>query len=292
MRQAEAEKAKQKVAEAKAKLEKILCAEGALADGVSVAEHEAKAAAESVNRASMAVIADEAEDVLRSAIAAQARAWVLEDYLSGFAGLYERRMPQEWQSRLKRLKRGDRQSVAQIENPAHGDYAQWKMHIAGVHRRIGRESGKATSPAWRPTPTQRFPNLISYRGLAWCKSPAELKLTHLARGCRPRCGAKTRSGKPCRAQALTTGFCAVHSGIIPGGPQTPEARERQRERARETMTRLWTTRWANGRPLSQEARDRIAEAQRRRSPESRYPSEETRRKISEGRKRFGFRKAA
>ena len=62
--------------------------------------------------------------------------------------------------------------------------------------------------------------------------PAELKLAHIPRGCRPRCGAKTRYGKPCQAQALTTGFCAVHSGIIPGGPSTPEAKERQADRAR------------------------------------------------------------
>jgi hypothetical protein len=116
--------------------------------------------------------------------------------------------------------------------------------------------------------------------------PQELKLNHIPRGLRPRCGAKTRSVKPCQAQALTTGFCAVHSGIISGGPQTPEAKERQRERARETMRRLWATRWANGRPLSLEARARISEAQKRRSPESRFPSEETRVKISQGRRRF------
>jgi phosphopantetheinyl transferase len=71
-----------------------------------------------------------------------------------------------------------------------------------------------------------------------------------------------------------------------GGPSTPEAKERQADRARKTMTRLWATLWANGRPLSPEARSRISEAQKRRSPESRFPSEETRVKISQGRKRF------
>jgi hypothetical protein len=96
----------------------------------------------------------------------------------------------------------------------------------------------------------------------------------------------TRSGKPCRAQALTTGFCAIHSGIIPGGPSTPEAKARQAAAASKNMHRLWATRWANGRPLSREGRARISYAQKRRSPESRYPSEETRRKISEGRRRF------
>jgi hypothetical protein len=116
--------------------------------------------------------------------------------------------------------------------------------------------------------------------------PAELKLVDTPRGCRPRCGATTRAGHPCRAQALVTGFCAVDSGIVTGGPRTPEARERQAERARGTMNRLWATRWAEGRPLSTEGRERIVEAQKRRSADSRSPSEQTRRKISEGRKRF------
>jgi hypothetical protein len=116
--------------------------------------------------------------------------------------------------------------------------------------------------------------------------PTELKLTDLARGCRPRCGAITRSGRPCRAQALVTGYCAVHSGIIPGGPSTPEAKERQAARAREVMENLWSTRWADGRPLSDEGRAAIVAAQKRRSPESRFPSEATRQRISEGRRRF------
>ncbi len=73
---------------------------------------------------------------------------------------------------------------------------------------------------------------------------------------------------------------------MPGGPSTPEARERQAVRARETMQHLWETRWANGRPLSPEGRARIVEAQKRRPPESRCQSNETKLKISEGRKRF------
>src|SRR5215813_12155660 len=116
--------------------------------------------------------------------------------------------------------------------------------------------------------------------------PAELKLSHIPRGCRPRCGAMTRSGEPCRAQALATGFCAIHSGLIPGGPSSPEAKARQAAAASENMRHLWATRWVNGRPLSPEGRARISEAQKRRSPESRYPSEETRKKISEARRRF------
>jgi hypothetical protein len=116
--------------------------------------------------------------------------------------------------------------------------------------------------------------------------PAELKLDSLPRALRPRCGAITRSGKPCCAQALTTGFCAIHSGIRTTGPQSPEAREAQSKRARETMLRLWATRWKDGRPLSDEGRARIVAAQKRRSAESRYPSEKTLLKISQGRQRF------
>jgi hypothetical protein len=85
-------------------------------------------------------------------------------------------------------------------------------------------------------------------------NPAEFKLSDTPRGMRPRCGAPTRSGRPCRAQALMTGLCYIHSNL------------RQ--------------------PLPPEARARISETQKRRSPESRYPSEETRRKISAGRRRF------
>ena len=110
--------------------------------------------------------------------------------------------------------------------------------------------------------------------------PQELKLSHIPRGLRPRCGAKTRSGAPCKAQALRTGLCAVHSGIITGGPSTPEAKERQADRARETMRRLWSTRWANGGQfLTDEGRARIAVAQKRRSARSRQHTEQTKAKI-------------
>jgi hypothetical protein len=137
-RQVEAEKANQKVSDAKAKLATVLAAEGVLADGLTAAEREAKMAAEAVNRAAIAVIAEEAEAYLKKAIKAQAKLWVMDDILAGFASIYERKMPQEFQSRRARFKRGDREAVARIENLAHGDYAQWKQHLAGVHRRMGQ----------------------------------------------------------------------------------------------------------------------------------------------------------
>ena len=57
----------------------------------------------------------------------------------------------------------------------------------------------------------------------------------------PRCGAKTRSGKPCRAPAMPNGKCRMHGGASPGAPKgeangnyrngryTNEAIERRRE---------------------------------------------------------------
>ena len=34
----------------------------------------------------------------------------------------------------------------------------------------------------------------------------------------PRCGAKTRKGKPCQAPAMSNGRCRMHGGTNPGGP--------------------------------------------------------------------------
>jgi hypothetical protein len=34
-----------------------------------------------------------------------------------------------------------------------------------------------------------------------------------------RCGAKTRSGKPCRSPAMPNGRCRMHGGASPGAPK-------------------------------------------------------------------------
>ncbi|WP_283816154.1 HGGxSTG domain-containing protein [Bradyrhizobium manausense] len=34
-----------------------------------------------------------------------------------------------------------------------------------------------------------------------------------------RCGAKTRSGKPCRSLAMPNGRCRMHGGPSPGAPK-------------------------------------------------------------------------
>jgi hypothetical protein len=43
----------------------------------------------------------------------------------------------------------------------------------------------------------------------------------------PRCGARTRSGMPCRGAAMENGRCRVHGGPSTG-PRTPEGLERSR----------------------------------------------------------------
>ena len=35
----------------------------------------------------------------------------------------------------------------------------------------------------------------------------------------PRCGAKTRSGPPCRSPAMPNGRCRMHGGASPGAPK-------------------------------------------------------------------------
>ncbi len=35
----------------------------------------------------------------------------------------------------------------------------------------------------------------------------------------PRCGARTRSGKPCRSAAMPNGRCRMHGGPSPGAPK-------------------------------------------------------------------------
>ena len=44
----------------------------------------------------------------------------------------------------------------------------------------------------------------------------------------PRCGAKTRSGTPCKAPAMANGKCRMHGGKSTG-PRTPEGLERSRK---------------------------------------------------------------
>lgn len=90
------------------------------------------------------------------------------------------------------------------------------------------------------------------RALAACCPGGTLALVeHLARGCRPpkrhrpRCGARTRAGHPCRAPALwrrgeprpANGRCRMHGGLSTGART-----EAGKERAREGTRRFWASR--------------------------------------------------
>lgn len=42
---------------------------------------------------------------------------------------------------------------------------------------------------------------------------------HLDMHLAPRCGARTRSGCPCRSPAMVNGRCRMHGGASPGAPK-------------------------------------------------------------------------
>jgi hypothetical protein len=84
----------------------------------------------------------------------------------------------------------------------------------------------------------------------------ERKLHGIRRKDRPRCGAKTRAGTPCQAQALENGRCFLHGGLSTG-PRTPEGKARQAQAARERMLARWAKWRAEGKPLSEEGRETL-----------------------------------
>jgi hypothetical protein len=69
----------------------------------------------------------------------------------------------------------------------------------------------------------------------------------LAQSC-PRCGARTRTGKPCRSPAMANGRCRMHDGKSTG-PRTAEGLERMRRAntkhgtySAETLQLMWVIR--------------------------------------------------
>jgi len=96
------------------------------------------------------------------------------------------------------------------------------------------------------------------------------KLKDLPRAERPRCGARTRTGGTCKAQALRNkagrpGRCRMHGGLSTG-PKTEAGIAATCERARQQMRARWAQYRAEGSncvPLSDAARERIREAARR-----------------------------
>jgi hypothetical protein len=91
-----------------------------------------------------------------------------------------------------------------------------------------------THPVYlKPPPgikSQPQPRLRYFKGrywpLHWC----------LPRETRPRCGARTRAGSPCKRLALRNGRCRNHGGLSTG-PKT----EAGRSRIAEAQKRRWST---------------------------------------------------
>jgi hypothetical protein len=96
------------------------------------------------------------------------------------------------------------------------------------------------------------------------------KIKGIPRAGRPRCGARTRAGGICRAQALLAksgkpGRCRMHGGLSTG-PRTKNGKETNRRRAKVQMLNRWAACRAAGETaiqLSPEGRARIREAARR-----------------------------
>ena len=59
---------------------------------------------------------------------------------------------------------------------------------------------------------------IKYEGEGLSKK-VEIKPKQLPIHQAQRCGARTRSGKPCRSPAMPNGCCRMHGGLSPGAPQ-------------------------------------------------------------------------
>jgi hypothetical protein len=96
------------------------------------------------------------------------------------------------------------------------------------------------------------------------------KIKGIPRGERPRCGAQTRAGGACQAQALLTksgkpGRCRVHGGLS-CGPKSKRGKETNRRRARAQMLDRWAALRATGKTaveLSPDGRQRLRDAARR-----------------------------
>jgi hypothetical protein len=95
------------------------------------------------------------------------------------------------------------------------------------------------------------------------------KIKDLRRDKRPCCGATTRAGGECKAQALINragapGRCRMHGGLSTG-PRTRAGKASQRRHAREQMAARWAKMRAEGViavQLSDEGRERLRQASR------------------------------
>ena len=91
------------------------------------------------------------------------------------------------------------------------------------------------------------------------------KLKGVSRADRPSCGARTRAGGFCKAQALVNGKCRMHGGLSTG-PRTKAGKASQRRHACALMQQRWAKLRAEGKTavaLSETGRLRRGEAARR-----------------------------
>jgi len=93
----------------------------------------------------------------------------------------------------------------------------------------------------------------------------ERRIDNLPKDQRPRCGARTRSEEPCKAQALTSGHCRLHGGLSTGA-RSKAGKQRQRAAASAYMRGKWKE-WntqPGGRQFSDETREAFSKGQKRR----------------------------
>ena len=94
---------------------------------------------------------------------------------------------------------------------------------------------------------------------------SERRIDNLPKDQRPRCGARTRSGGECKAQALTSGRCRLHGGLSTGA-RSRAGKQRQRAAASAYMRGKWEE-WKaqpGGRQFSDETREALSKGQKRR----------------------------
>ncbi|MFZ0572827.1 MAG: HGGxSTG domain-containing protein [Rhodomicrobium sp.] len=93
----------------------------------------------------------------------------------------------------------------------------------------------------------------------------ERRIDNLPKDQRPKCGARTRSGEPCKAQALTSGRCRLHGGLSTGA-RSKAGKQRQKAAASAYMRGKWEEWNAQpaGGPFSGETREALRKGQKRR----------------------------
>ena len=71
----------------------------------------------------------------------------------------------------------------------------------------------------------------------------------------PRCGAKTRSKKPCQSPAMPNGRCRMHGGPSPGAPSGNQNALKHGRYSKRRQILSIETKWPLARLVSHNARD-------------------------------------